>query len=260
MADHDLHFQANLLLDSLPLSPVTTCGYFVDRQSRFREFRMEEDPGPEWLEVLLARGYRRCGDVYYQTRCPACHACQSWRIRVNDFRPSRSQRRVLRRNDDVESRWVDPVPDDTKARLYLRYQHEQHHRKDQQRSDPALRASRFAPRQLLRTMAFQMYTNPAATREHQLWLDGTLVGFGNVDVAARSASAVYFVFDPEHGERSLGTLAILRGIEWARRQGLHYYYLGYYIAGHPKMSYKARFLPADYHDPATDTWSDAPPP
>jgi leucyl-tRNA---protein transferase len=54
---------------------------------------------------------------------------------------------------------------------------------------------------------------------------------------------VYSVFDPSETTRSLGTFMILDHIARARRQGLPYVYLGYWIEGSKKMDYKSRYLP-----------------
>ncbi len=241
------------LLETVPLSPVLTCSYFHDRPSRYREFQLDGDPSPELFDRLLELGYRRCGNIYYQTRCPGCSACKGYRVPVAGFRPTRSQRRVLKRNTDVELRIVEPRLEPEKEQLYLRYQLEQHHLRDLKREPD--KASTFKPQQLIETMVLQMYTNPPLTRELQLCMDDQLIGFGTLDIGRTSISAVYFVFDPKHGERSLGTLAILRGLQWAKQNGYGIYYLGYYIANHPKMAYKCHFGPAEIFDAATTIWN-----
>ncbi len=58
-------------------------------------------------------------------------------------------------------------------------------------------------------------------------------------------SMVYSFFEPgEHG-RSLGTFMILDHIARARRMGLAYVYLGYWVRDSRKMDYKGRFLPQE---------------
>jgi arginine-tRNA-protein transferase len=245
---------SSLPFAQLPVADPTPCSYYLDRDSRYRQFRLADAPPAAFFEELLALGYRRCGDIYYQTCCDGCHQCHGYRLPVAEFRPSRNQQRVLRQNADLTFAMVDPEPTLAKERLYLAYQHAQHYTRDQQRPVPGVRPSRFHPDELLLTMHFQMYTNPPATRELQLWLGDQLVGFGIVDLAQDSASAVYFAFDPAHGARSLGTLAILRALAWAREQRLRYYYLGLYLPGHPKMTYKQRFRPAEVRSPADGIW------
>jgi arginine-tRNA-protein transferase len=61
---------------------------------------------------------------------------------------------------------------------------------------------------------------------------------------------VYSFFDPDEAARSLGTFAILDHIDRARRMGLPYLYLGYWVRGSRKMDYKGRFLPQERLMPA----------
>jgi leucyl-tRNA---protein transferase len=57
-------------------------------------------------------------------------------------------------------------------------------------------------------------------------------------------SAVYTFYEPTLVDRGLGTLAILRQLDWARATGKRWLYLGFFIEDHPKMHYKRRFGPA----------------
>ena len=68
------------------------------------------------------------------------------------------------------------------------------------------------------------------------------------DLVEDALSAVYTFYDPGEAARGLGTLAILHQIDWARREGRHHLYLGYWIAGHPKMDYKRRFQPLEHFE------------
>ena len=120
----------------------------------------------------------------------------------------------------------------------------------------ALRHENPDAEMLLDTMYFQMYTNPESTLEMELTLADQLIGFGILDVAEDIVSAVYFVFDPDYGKRSLGTYAILRGIEWAMSEGYRYYHMGYLIDGHPKMVYKRQFGPGQLLDDEKGRWQE----
>jgi arginine-tRNA-protein transferase len=81
---------------------------------------------------------------------------------------------------------------------------------------------------------------------------GDLVGVALTDVLKDGLSMVYSFFEPDESRRSLGTLMILDHIARARRMGLAYVYLGYWVRGSRKMDYKARFLPQERLGP--DGW------
>ena len=63
---------------------------------------------------------------------------------------------------------------------------------------------------------------------------------------------VYSFFESDESARSLGTFMILDHIARARRMGLAYVYLGYWVKGSRKMDYKGRFLPQERLTP--DGW------
>jgi arginine-tRNA-protein transferase len=82
---------------------------------------------------------------------------------------------------------------------------------------------------------------------------GNLLAVGLTDVLGDGLSMVYSFFDPEEAWRSLGTFMILDHIERAKRMGLPYVYLGYWVRDSRKMDYKARFLPQERLTP--DGWT-----
>jgi arginine-tRNA-protein transferase len=77
----------------------------------------------------------------------------------------------------------------------------------------------------------------------ELRLGERLLAVAVTDVCLNGISAVYTFFDPGESARSLGTYAILQQVEFARRRGMPWLYLGFWIDGHPKMDYKRRFRP-----------------
>ena len=76
--------------------------------------------------------------------------------------------------------------------------------------------------------------------------EGPLIATALTDVLADGLSMVYSFFDPDYADRSLGTFMILDHIARARRMGLPYVYLGYWVEGSRKMDYKRRFRPQEH--------------
>jgi arginine-tRNA-protein transferase len=82
---------------------------------------------------------------------------------------------------------------------------------------------------------------------------GDLIAVALTDVLADGLSMVYSFFEPDEAGRSLGTLMVLDHIARAKRMGLAYVYLGYWVRGSRKMDYKGRFLPQERLAP--DGWA-----
>lgn len=74
---------------------------------------------------------------------------------------------------------------------------------------------------------------------------GPLIAACLVDRLSDGLSLVYSFYAPEMADRSLGTFMILDHIERARKAGLPYLYLGYWVNGSRKMDYKSRFMPQE---------------
>jgi arginyl-tRNA--protein-N-Asp/Glu arginylyltransferase len=54
--------------------------------------------------MLSVGGFRRSQNIAYRPACEGCNACKSVRVRVDDFRPSKSMKRIIARNRDVVGR------------------------------------------------------------------------------------------------------------------------------------------------------------
>ncbi len=203
------------------------CPYIPGHQSRSEVYHAD-GLGPDDYTQLLARGFRRSGHVVYRPRCRGCCECKQLRVDVNEFTPTRSMRRVRRRNADVRVEPCAPVPTREKHILYTRYLAHQH--------DGAMSAEFDAYVEFL-------YDSPFETVEFVYRIGDRIVGVSLADGCADGLSSVYMYFDPDQGRRSLGTFSILWEIDECRRRGLHYYYLGYFVAGCRTMAYKSRFRP-----------------
>src|SRR4051812_14942121 len=101
-------------------TPLAQCVYLPAETSRM-SYRFFEELGADDFQQLLARGWRRFGEQFFRPSCPACAKCRSLRVRVADFVPGKSQRRVLRKNTGVrvEVRPATVTPEH--VRLYNAY-------------------------------------------------------------------------------------------------------------------------------------------
>jgi arginine-tRNA-protein transferase len=177
-------------------------------------------------------GFRRSGKLLYQPACQGCRACQPIRVPVERFKPSKSQRRCIRRNADLRVTANEPRASDEKFDLYRRYVAGRFGRQAREDEDGRESFERFLYDSPVQTLEF-CYRDPA----------GRLLAVGICDVCAESLSSVYFYYDPGEARRGLGNFGAVYEIETAGKLGIPYYYLGYWVSGCGAMKYKADFHP-----------------
>jgi arginine-tRNA-protein transferase len=180
----------------------------------------------------LAMGFRRSGGHVYRPHCAGCQACTPVRIPVAAFVPNRAQRRCSRRNGDLELRWAAAERSDERFALYRRYVGSRHAGGGMDDPSPAdfdaFLSCPWSPTMFLEAR-----------------LDGRLVSVAVTDVLPDALSAVYTFYDPDDAARGLGSFAIMSQLARARRDGREHLYLGFWLAGHPKMDYKRAFRPLE---------------
>nr|WP_246189410.1 arginyltransferase [Pseudoxanthomonas kalamensis] len=216
------------------------CGYWPERTAR----DLVLDPrNPRLLSFYpnaLLWGFRRSGDLVYRPHCEHCNACTAVRIPVLDFQPNRSQRRCLARSPQIEARVVAAERNDEHLALYQRYLRHRHLQGGMD-DHGAAEFDQF----LIGSWSEGRFLE---LRDRSAEGHGRLVAVAVTDVVPGALSAVYTFYDPDYADISPGTLAILKQLEWARRELRSYLYLGYWIDGHRKMDYKRHFQPLEYFD------------
>jgi arginine-tRNA-protein transferase len=214
-------------------APPSMCGY-LPTQRWSLEYEMVANLSAWEYEERLTQGWRRFGAMLFHPMCPACRACQSLRVDVRNFQPSRSQRRAWNANQEQIKRRVGlPSVSRAKLDLYDRFHDFQTDLKgwpEHAAKDPDSYRESFVH-------------NPAFTEEWCYYLDGRLVGVGYADRLAASMSAIYFFYDPDVRDRSLGTFNVLCLLEECRMRKLPHLYLGYYVEGCRSLEYKAAYKP-----------------
>ena len=219
------------------VSAETPCPYLPGRLSRSEAYWVDH-LDPTLYEHLLARGFRRSGRVIFRPRCRGCQECRQLRIPVHQFMPTRSMRRILRRNADVRVEMGTPVATDEKYDVFHRYLDAQHDETMSRTYDSFLEF---------------LYDSPIESHEFRYHLGKRLIGVGIVDHVVDGLSSVYMYFDPDYAKRSLGTFSVIQEVRHCQRVGLAYYYLGFYVGGSRTMAYKARFRPNEVLV-AADRW------
>lgn len=183
-------------------------------------------------DTLSKQGFRRSQNVLYRPSCAECAACMSARIRVADFQPTRSQRRVLKRNAMLKRRATSPWATEDQYELFRRYLDARH-------ADGGM-----ADMDMFEFAAMVEET-PVRSRliEYADMRDSKAgpVAACLTDILDDGLSMVYSFFAPELERDSPGSFLILDHIAIARELGLPYVYLGYWVPGSPKMGYKANF-------------------
>lgn len=214
-------------LDRFFLESAADCPYGLARPAVYRVAGFNRIP-PELMGALLAAGFRRNGNTIYTMNCPGCQACKPIRLLPDHFIPNRSQRRTLKKNQEISVEFGPLIPTQEKLALLEKFFHHRYPGRNNNAHD-------YYSGFFLSNSGFSL---EATYRQR-----GQLVGTAIIDLGSSWMSAVYFFFDPDHSERSLGTFNILQLIELCKQHGLAELYLGYWIAEVKAMRYKAVFLP-----------------
>ncbi len=218
------------------ISDPEQCSYLPDQVSQQEHRVVSELTGPEYSE-LLESGWRRFGALIFRPRCAHCRECVPIRLRLSEFRPSRSQRRCLTRNRDVKVQIGSPCLDAQRLDLFDLY----HAERSKTRSWPETKGD-------VREYYHSFINNAAPTAEFSFLVDGELIGISYAGIAGDALNAIYAFFDPREKARSLGTLNILKMVEASRDLKKTFLYLGYRVRGCASMAYKARFNPHEIFD------------
>ncbi|UAA40765.1 arginyltransferase [Paraneptunicella aestuarii] len=210
------------------------CSYLPEKKERLLVYVGNGNSNSAMdYETMLEAGFRRSGDQIYRPQCLGCDACHSLRLEVDKFTPSRSQKRVLKRNQDVVSR----LSRYDKPKYYDLYQHyiSERHRDGGMYPPTPEQYTHF------------IYNNWAQPVFMELTLNDKLIAVAVTDELPNSLSALYTFFDPDMDDRSLGILSILEQIKKTKELGKQYLYLGYQIDSCTKMNYKQNFLPNEQY-------------
>jgi len=225
------------------LTAPSPCPYLAGREERKVFTHLVGERAGDLNDVLTHGGFRRSQSIAYRPACETCRACVSVRVIAEEFRPTRSMRRVHDRNSDLIAEMRVPVPTSEQYSVFRGYLDSRH--RDGGMADMTVLDYAM--------MVEDSHVDTRVVEYRRRGPDSRLTGRGNgpllgvalTDMLSDGLSMVYSFFDPDAADRSLGTFIILDHIARARRLGLAYVYLGYWVKGSKKMDYKGRFLPQE---------------
>ena len=225
------------------LTAPAPCPYLGGKFERKVFTHLAGEHAPQLNDILTQGGFRRSQNIAYQPACEACKACVSVRVVVDEYSQTRSHKRAWRRNQDLSGEERDAHPTSEQYSLFRDYVDTRHG------------LGGMAEMSVLdyAMMVEDSHVNTLMIEYRQRGPDsgltgkgeGALVAAGLTDRMSDGLSMVYSFFDPAFRQRSIGKFMIVDHIERARRLGLQYVYLGYWVEGSRKMDYKAEFLPQE---------------
>lgn len=198
---------------------------------------------PPQLDKLLADGWRHFGTNFFRYSLGIyeddIRRVIPLRIRLTDFSLSKSQRKIIRRNSDLQTA-VQPVAITREVvNLFDRHKY---------------RFKTGIPDSIYDFISGDSNVPCPAVQLSVRDAEGRLAAVSYFDLGDRSVSAIYAMFDPEFSGRSLGILTMLKEIEFALDNGKEFYYQGYSYEGESFYDYKKRFRGTECYD-WKETWS-----
>ncbi len=185
---------------------------------------------------LNEAGFRRSNSFVYRPICADCQACMAARVKTDAFAANKTQRRIARRNATLRLEMASAMATEEHYELFRKYLDQRHFDGDMALMDEDDFAAMIEETSV-RTNLFE-WRDPDDNRLRAACL---------VDHLQDGFSMVYSYYDPDEPSRSLGVAMILSLIALAAKAKLPHVYLGYWVQGSRKMSYKQDYRPLEVY-------------
>ncbi len=208
------------------------CSYYDDKKSDMRYKYIQSSSALEHMN-MLQRGWRRFGNMHFVPECKSCNECVTIRINVNEYKFTKSQKRVLSKNKGIEVYLQEPTLSVDHLKLFDKYHSHMNKKK-------SWKYENVTPDDYYRS-----YVSGASTYGKELlyFKDDKLICVALLDILEEGMSAIYCYYDHDYEKLSLGKYSILAQISLAKQMNIPYLYLGYWIKDHASMGYKEDYKP-----------------
>ncbi len=213
------------------------CAYLKGKNVRM-SYKHIEHATQEYNTALINRGWRRFGLYYFHPICEGCNECKSLRIDVNAFKLRKSQKKAIKRNKNTEIIIQKPTLSRAHIELYNKYHAYKHKQDDWTHRN-------ISPREYKENFVEGAHD---FGKEVLYLVNGNLVGVDLIDILDDGISSIYFYYDPDYLNLSLGTYSLLYQVELAKVLDLSWIYLGYWVDGCKAFAYKTKFEPQEILD------------
>ncbi len=225
------------------LTAPAACPYIEGEVERKVFTHLVGELAPQLNDVLSEGGFRRSQNIAYRPACENCRACISVRVLVDDFMPTRSMKRIEKRNADLIGTPIDPIATSEQYALFRKYINARHY--DGGMAEMSMLDYLMMVQDTHIDTLLIEYRKRGPDSAFTGKGEGPPIAYALTDRLRSGLSMVYSFFDPEENRRSIGSYLILEHIRRARKEGLPHLYLGYWVEQSAKMAYKARFLPQE---------------
>ncbi|MEO0329635.1 MAG: arginyltransferase [Pseudomonadota bacterium] len=226
------------------LTAPSPCPYLKGKEERKVFTHLVGERAKQVNDMLSQGGFRRSQNIAYRPACEGCKACVSVRVLVDEFRPGKSFRRILNANSNLHGTQLPPSPTSEQFSLFRKYLDERHSSGGMAEMT-SLDFAMMVEDTHVNTMMIE-YRERTYDTSGKPKGSGPLIAVALTDILTNGLSMVYSFFETEYDKKSLGTYLILDHINRAKKLGLPYVYLGYWVNGSPKMDYKVRFSPQEH--------------